>query len=759
MPRLEISLEGHLLVGGTQAAELGIDAATARRFHGGRWVPSIPATAVRGAVRMQLEALLIGSGQHTSRPYPDEAAPPPAAPGDDPVRRLFGQSGPLRSRTGAYEGELRFGDALPVDPGRASRALSIRTGVEIEDLRATAADQKLFFHEVAEATEDPLVFSARLDVGQATEADLRLLRAAVATTEAIGAGKAHGGGGVRIVWRDEAQRSLLRIEGDPATARRARVALRLVEPAHFGDGGPIGNHHATRLHLPGATLRGAIAFALLRNRSTEPETEEFRETFLEPGATSFGDGLPATDRDLDPVVGPVTARRPRGSDSGPVTDRLAWELARERMNRALEDNGSGLRFRSDAGERKLDPITPRPDPGLLRRSRTRVSIDRHTATAAEGRLFTIEHLEAWCQPRSGSARPVHLVAWIEKLTPRSAALLAKLDGGELLVGGRRNHGLGLVEGEIRFLAEEPGVDEECDRVDRLTSSVDALTRRLAARAGLSSLEPSRERVLLALTAISDFVPPEGGACHPLAAVAPEAGEPLRTFIAASLSGGYDQRPANHRSAPGRPPEPLKELLTAIGAGSVFVYEVPSAGLRALLEKAVPELRCGVGQRVESGCGRFEVFRPDPAEKPIPSDDDQSGEEGDESMNVEPSPDLKRWLVEKAQTIAGKTPRDRNQASQFRGLLQVTQRESEVAVLANFIRYQAARQASSRIWRPIYRDAIDVLEEIERKTDGPELRRAAIQHFFGYLVRHYVYLCAEFGKGAGGGKKGGARHAG
>jgi len=131
------------------------------------------------------------------------------------------------------------------------------------------------------------------------------------------------------------------------------------------------------------------------------------------------------------------------------------------------------------------------------------------------------------------------------------------------------------------------------------------------------------------------------------------------------------------------------------------------------------------------------------------------------MNVEPDAKLKRWLVEEAEKIADKTAdktRDRNQASQLRSLLQITQRESEVKVLANFIRYQAARKASSKLWEPIHADVIAMLEQIEQKTNSPELRRAAIQHFFGYLVRRYVYRSANFSRPAGGTRGGARRHA-
>ncbi len=115
------------------------------------------------------------------------------------------------------------------------------------------------------------------------------------------------------------------------------------------------------------------------------------------------------------------------------------------------------------------------------------------------------------------------------------------------------------------------------------------------------------------------------------------------------------------------------------------------------------------------------------------------------MSAEWTPELKNWLVSQAESILDNITdenyfRGQTSTSQLRNLLQITQTESEVPVLRNFIRYQTGRKATQRFWHPIYKPVIDVLEEIERRTGNrAELRRQAIANFFGYLVRHYVYL--------------------
>ncbi|HYU30777.1 MAG TPA: hypothetical protein VEW48_01320 [Thermoanaerobaculia bacterium] len=105
---------------------------------------------------------------------------------------------------------------------------------------------------------------------------------------------------------------------------------------------------------------------------------------------------------------------------------------------------------------------------------------------------------------------------------------------------------------------------------------------------------------------------------------------------------------------------------------------------------------------------------------------------------------KRWLVQEAEGILENVKGNRNlekQTAQLRNLVQITQEESEISVLRNFIRYQTGRKTTRDFWLLIHEGVIRVLEAIGEKTelqDGAS-RKAAIQQFFGYLVRHYVYI--------------------
>lgn len=750
MPLLEIELQGPLLVAGTRSPALGVDAATARRFHEGRWVPVIPASALRGAIRVQLEALLLGAGRRATSPYPfdgegDGAAnraqslAPPAVP-DDPVSRLFGYSARRGQRSGGDNGCLRFGDGLPIEPERAAAAFGVRPGVEIDDLTGAAADRKLYFREVADGSGGALRFVAKVDVeSDAREDDLELLRRAAESTIAVGAAKASGGGRMRIRWREEADGSgAVEVAGAPEGARRGRLILRALEPLHFGEGGPIGNYHGTRFYIPGATLRGAVAWALLRAGRVKAEEAAFQRAFVDlDNALSFGDGLPVVAASDQPAVLPVTRRRCKST--GEVLDVLAAELARERVNRRIQLDGGAMHLRGEASERKVESLTPRPTMGLLHRVRTRVSIDRLTGTAAEQRLFSIEQVEPWAAtPAGGAGHHATFISVIEGLDAATAELLGRLRGVELLVGGRSRHGFGRVAAKLELLPAEASellLREAIERTERLGAEVERLEAEYTARTGVADVRKgvaAGEPLLpLALVATSEFVG-RSAQDHPLAFFSPPGPEPVRRFVSPAKAGGYDQRPRDARRAGGEVGA-LKPLEPVVGAGSVYVYEVPRGGLEEWLRRVLAALRRGVGSRREAGFGRFAIF-----DWPLQAARASAQEEAMTTTGGL-SIKLKNDLVSRATKIAGKARKDRQAASQLRNLVQISQTESEVLVLTNFIQYQAARSATSGFWGAIHEDVIRDLEWIAGEVqDDPSHRRVAFQHFFGYLVRAYVY---------------------
>jgi len=103
---------------------------------------------------------------------------------------------------------------------------------------------------------------------------------------------------------------------------------------------------------------------------------------------------------------------------------------------------------------------------------------------------------------------------------------------------------------------------------------------------------------------------------------------------------------------------------------------------------------------------------------------------------------KRTLVQAAEKILDAVKhRDKftDQTSQLRNMVQIVQEETEVPVLRNFIHYQVGRKATGKFWALIHDGVVKELERIEKTHTDQADRKLAIQSFFGYLVRHYVYL--------------------
>lgn len=600
MARLIITLHGHLIVGGGEYSA-GVDAATIRRFEGGHGVPYIPATAIRGAIRIQLESLLTGLKGSAVGPYPLEGQQEDKPkPKDDPVSLLFGYSGRAGERSNSKHGHLRFSDALPIDPAAARGALAIRAGVQIDDDTGAAEDKKLFFREVVELSPNPLKFECRLDTGNATADDLQRLREAVATTFSLGGNQSSGGGEIEIEWIDADPRQTTETVGEISTATRARLTMTLLEPAHFGDGGPIGNHHGTRSYIPGSTVRGAVAWALLRNKACKGDDPAFQSTFVGPTPVSFGDGLPVAAGNSEPSVRPATLRKPRvPSNSG--IDVLKRELIRQRLNERLLERG--LYLRTDWNNIRPDPEPARVTERVLRRTRTRVSIDRELGTAADGKLFSIEQIEPFQtpDPATGNMPRTTFVSRIENLSAEAAQLLAKLEGIPLLVGAGRNHGLGLVEAKLEF-EPEPPLGAPVKRIEELGEAIDRELETLADQLGLDSADLVwSDEVPMVLMSASDFLPAADFE-HPLAEFEAVCGKPFWKVLTSGAVGGYDQQAELEGAR-----SPLKDLLASVGAGSLYAYRVARGSVEELLRKALPKLRRGMGRGVRNGCGRFVLY--------------------------------------------------------------------------------------------------------------------------------------------------------
>lgn len=610
---IEVRALGPLLVGGQSAPSRGGDKASARDAQE-RSV--VPASALRGALRIELERLLRGrDGDDAVCGANPEPGSTRAEECDCPVCRLFGAEG--------YGlGTLRLEDGL-LDEGCVVAPV-LRPQVAVGRRSGSAVAQHLVFLEPSTSTaEQPPVYRARghlaprsaEDEPEAIERDLRNLRAACAALSGLGGGKARGLGWVECALRVQAQ-----AEAPPRPlpvaphAASGTVDLRLRFAAraalHFGDGRPLGGFLPTRSSAPGSAVRGAVAFALLEQGLARPDDEGFQRLVVgNDGSPSFGSARVAADRPSQ------TRRRCRAKDH--IFDDLVGELLRRESAAA----GVGLAARTGAAcpEPGCPATKAQPWPWRRghaepwRRVRTHTAINRRTATAMDQKLFSVEVLEpSYPDDRMGG---VELVAEVRALSTQAAGLLMALDGREVWLGGRRSRGMG----RCLFWVEEtsqPSVEGARHAVEELTTAVlRGWNRVRAAATNVPNDLVGVGQVLLAIVLEEPWAPeggqealPEG----PLALASQSGGptlKPIHRFLAVVEEGRFGALEATRFGAPESVDRGEVQPLLAAAAGTVYVYCVD----RAALESALPEWlavgRRGSGINQELGWGRFSIRGP------------------------------------------------------------------------------------------------------------------------------------------------------
>lgn len=586
MKRFDLILRlpaGAVLVGGHSAVPDGVHGAHAEGPDGR---PGIPATALRGALRESLEAVLRGVGEAACTGG-DGVDPAHGVPGvavpctlDGGRRckacRLFGsRRGSLDERERAFSG-LVLGDAR-VNAGPAG--WSIRPGVAMARESRSAADQRLFLQRVPSTPDQRYVAQGRL-----LDAELlRYFEAAVRATTHIGAGRSRGLARVEIelIWYDEDEPAApsLPPEGD------VRVRVKLLAPASIGAPVVHPQLHETRRDIPGAALRGAVGFALAEALQDPDGDADFQALVAEDGA-SFGFLYPVDeDEEADGLAGPLPitaiACKQHGQAHGlldSLLDRLAIAHVTEVVQVDALERGMlsacaecGQPMRAAAGWRRRRGPVPT-------RTITRVALDRAHASARDGQLFSQVLLEA------GTV----FEGVIRNVPARGRVRLAQALARPLSLGRARSAGWGRIEIETFPAAFT-------DSIEKRAADFDAALQERLEHAGLPTGLVGR---LVPITLLSPLLTgggDAGGALlgHELAGATCYL--EARRF---SREGGWDQR--KRGMEPG--------LATA--AGGVFVLDL---GQGRTWRDVLPALQRieqhGIGLRRHQGYGRAMAFDP------------------------------------------------------------------------------------------------------------------------------------------------------
>ena len=766
-----------LLIGGHTAPTLGGDKATARDDDGR---PFIPASALRGALRIELERLLRGvhaseDDASISDELRHEAARAAACPGvhrdgDDDTHVGVGSSFECSclvcavfGEPGGARGTLRLDDARhrATEPDFGSATL-LRPQVAIDRSTRTAADGQLTTMETSEIieTKDGRLLARGRLVSRGPDDDLerhrRALRAAATSLEGIGGGRSRGLG--QVVCRllampeaapSEASREIAATTTPGTTA--VRLTLEAKAPLHFGDV-PIGIYKPTRDHAPGSTVRGAIAFALLE-AGTDPQSDFFRALFTSGdasfGTARIGPSRPSrtrraclqtdvrTGHHFDDLVGEVVRRVAARHGVALSTDaRGACPTCRDRQGKSKK-SGAKVRFADDTVA------------GLVVRSHTRTALNRKTGVAMHRKLFATESLEPRRRETTMNGvvvRPVVMRAEVRGL-PRGVAdeLRSRLLGREVWLGGRKSRGYGRCTITGVDAVEPTTVVAAHDRVVALDRALRSAWSAVAATTE-NLVDPLGEDHVVAVELSEPWRPADVDAARrgPL----PEATELVTAFLATEPAGRFVANEAKCYGAEGGGERPSTAV---VAPGSVWVYRVTRAALEEHLAAWIERGRDGTvaeGEERAFGHGRFH-FRGATPDEEIPEDEPMMRATRPEPTFV----DLhKGRLVEKAERLGQLAAQRHDWNHQIRRVMDLARVEAEPLVVINFVRYQASHQQSRGAWTAVAKPLVDTMNDcLERaksasNASGEKLgeedvaARAMdlIRHLLLYTMRAYTW---------------------
>jgi hypothetical protein len=351
-------------------------------------------------------------------------------------------------------------------------------------------------------------------------------------------------------------------------------------------------------YIPGSSIRGALAWALVR-AGCSPDDPSFRGAFVDTDTClRFSDAyLAKRESDRLPLPRPVSTLRCKhdrddahrrhyaaNRDSRSEKDMLLlWMLAARLL---------------DSGGRWEHPTCPvcedalRGSEGLLdaprleRRIVTRLCRDIRTSSAMQGMLYSIEQIEP---------SPDHrFCASVSGLTQQALDLLGRFPDLQVHIGKNRTRGFGRVSLEL---------EERSSDIERRLEGFAAVAGKLAGVAtecGAADL-PSDGARLLSVLARTDLALPPERAGDEIGREVFGAGDGWRLLASYQTTGvrsGWDA--VDGRSCGPRPMRPV------VRAGSAWLFGCDAPPPLATLDRLEIE---GVGWGTWLGMGQI-VFDPD-----------------------------------------------------------------------------------------------------------------------------------------------------
>jgi len=613
--KLRIKLKTSLLIGG-YSSKAFIDKITARTPNG---IPIIPASVIKGALRIEFERILRAIGQQ----FCDSSSPDSMCHDEERLClacTLFG---------GIYnEGKLRFHDAkIEVENWQEffkKRGYTSRAGIGVSRKIGTVKEDLLFEKEIIEpfAKTD---FYAQIEVIQnLTQEEMKYLRAAVKALDAIGGERSRGLGWIEAVLEED-ETSAERTSSKSSSLGSNTILVKIIpkEPIRTSFTKTTAYFYETLGYIPGSALRGAIAKHI--GKTEGYNSDIFLNTFLK---------APVIFTNLYPLGRDITKREP--PKPIPLSARTCktypgFEIEAS-LDKPEEERKHGYKdiliidfltrlFFEELGipiplEEKceycphglkeligyyINPALKAEEPPS--QVMTRIAINRKLNTTKEGVLYSYEAIEPIFEGKKINELIFASLIKIPEGSINFKDALTEIE--ELELGGRRNVGFGKVE--IRF--EDFALDSKDELQKRLTAlnqKIGELGLSLLKVLGMeaSSLKDRLEKLnkgklleanefYFTITLTSDFIPPETDFKGFLEKTFGDGVRVRRCFIDTHRVGGWNDAIKIQR-----------DLYLAISKGSTFIFSIPSAELNNILDKVFNLQQRGIGFRAFEGYGQF-----------------------------------------------------------------------------------------------------------------------------------------------------------
>jgi len=617
--KLRIRFKTSPSIGG-YSSKVFIDRVTARNPLG---IPIIPASAIKGALRIEFERLLRAAG--TPLPVCDSSTPETMCINEDNLClacKLFG---------GIYnQGKLRFADAVIADEKweeffREKKGYTTRAGIGISRKIGTVKENMLFNKEIMDPFIENIEFFADIEYAEPlTSKEEKYLKCAIRSLGAIGGEKSRGLGWIEVIIEDDNPSSQTSNKLN-LNANTLLVKLTPKEPIRISFTKTSSYFYETLDYIPGSTIRGAIAKYV--GDKYGYKDNRFVQSFLQHPVifcNLYPSGRDIRSREMAKPI-PLSARTCKAYPGFEVY--MPDECPEEKKRHGSKDifimsfltmliskeTGIPLPFKGKCDHCKSSLknlsgfyITYSSEiKAPPRQVMTRIAINRKLSTTKERTLYSYETIEPIFNPHTKRSEPL-IFSGLIKIPENSNGLKEILsETKEIKVGGRKNVGFGKAEIQFEsFIGDSKDTLQK--RLIELNQKIGELGNEFTNLLGISPPRLKKRFEKLAkgnlskagelyftITLTSDLILLESEFKNFIEKQFGATVKLKECFLDTHYVGGWNTA-INIR----------KELYLAVSKGSALMFSIPSSEIKNLLDKVSELNQRGIGLQTFEGFGQF-----------------------------------------------------------------------------------------------------------------------------------------------------------